>query len=1598
MTNPMAQNRNIDAIINVWKNRLLDLSKRNRALNFKVNKVSTVTVVDELPPEIFRLLCLDKKSLKFDSGEEIATRQENPNSESGSLFDEIDTDEDGTSPKKEKDQTFVPYKTKTLSSKHTDNILQTNSTSENLDKSLRRIDDQARSIIDEQGVNALFLTLGMLHYKESKDSDTSMRAPLILVPVELSRRTAREGFKISATDEEVIFNPSLAEYLKSNFAISLPEFPDSSSLSEDYDLQKYFRSLTKIFSNNKDWKITNEIYLGLFFFQKLVMYKDLEKNQAVVKAHKIFQRIINKQGDSHIGLPEEIRDLSLDEAFAPENAMQVVDADSSQLRAMAAVAQNHDLVMEGPPGTGKSQTITNMIAHALSQGKSVLFVAEKMAALDVVFSRLQKVGLGEFCLELHSTKANKKSVMQNLRHAVDASLTGVSQNETSTQRLSLVRNTLTEYINAVHMPFGALGVSPFHIYARLEKVLDASKMLLEVDISNISESTLEDELRNIDDLVAAGESIGSPQNHPWRDTTKTFYSEHALGEIESTGKTIISGINSLLVDAQKLEDILGLRKIKTFFDIETASDVATTLARSPGAPFEVLRSEAWNSAPPEAIELIKLGREIETLRRRVEQNFIATVFESDPLGEIEYVETKLNGIKKYFAFFDSKYRSIKKRWLSLRLNTYDESLIEQAFEMRFASAYLKKRNLLDSQKILGVQLFGTLWNSESSEWNQLDQYIKWVLEFRKIYIQKGLSERAIATATKATPDVSFVQTLRQDSIQIRDALQKLASLVGWNEEYFADWDVSVIQERVTQIVQNLPLAQRWAAFESTKQKIDGGFGKEILDWVRSGQIGLGDLSSTFQRAFFQKWLSLVIEERAALKEFHSVGHEQRVKEFQDLDKKILRQNQSNLIGNLRAKFQAALKTHEIQTQMLELRSQLNRQRGIWPLRLLMRKCFDVIRAVKPCFMMSPQTVAQLLDADHSQFDLILFDEASQVPTEDAVGAIIRGNQLVVVGDPKQLPPTNFFAVANGQVNFERDEDGEPIFQESESILEEVQNSGVPSTRLKWHYRSANESLITFSNVSFYDSDLFTFPSNETDAYRSGLQFEFVPDGLYEGKGLNAIEARSVADAVVSHFKANPNDSLGIGTFNLRQQIAIQDELELRRRNDLSLEPFFDRTLPEPFFVKNLENIQGDERDVIFLSVTYAKAHDGRLRYNFGPLNSENGWRRMNVLTSRARKSMRVFSSVRAEDIKLEGTASKGAKLLRDFLRYAEHRLLDSPAISTVLETDSPFEFEVYQELTRRGLHLEPQVGVSGYKIDFGVYDNAVTDKFVCGIECDGVAYHSSETARDRDRLRQQVLEDRGWEIHRIWSTDWFKDRNGQLERIVELVEQSRARAQSSPNVISSPNIDDRTRTGLRRDQLATAAAVPKTDHPEVGSFVLPVVANYKITSLTAPYHLHGFHGTHHEELEKMLKTLVECEAPLHIADICSRIAGAFGQRAGSRISSRISSVVASLCRKGIIEKRSDFVYASGAKINVRSRLGTGIPVDRVSPEELNEALLLVLRDGHCFDRNMLINHVRSVFGFERTGPKVKNAVENSIDQLLRDGKIGEGSLGIGLRR
>jgi very-short-patch-repair endonuclease len=1577
----------IAATINNWKRKLLDVSKRNRALNFRPNKVTTITITDEQPAEVFRQLYIHDRSMRFrpapDATETI------PSVSNPALAAQEDTED--FSPALD----FAPYEASDLSRHHTDDILQTSSSPEKLDQSLRRIDEQARASLEEQGVNTLFLALGMLHYKESVDSEEIFRAPLVLLPVELNRNNARAGYGVRASDDEPIINPALVEYLRRTFAVTLPDLPELANLPDSYDLQQFFIESAAAVADQNEWHIKRDIYLSFFSLQKLLMYKDLEAN-ATFAAHPLIRQLILRSGASIRALPEEIRAAELDLVFAPERTAQVTNADSSQLRAILAVSRQHDLVFEGPPGTGKSQTITNLVAQALAENKSVLFVAEKMAALEAVHSRLVEAGLGEFCLELHSTKASKRSIMQEIAAALDASLERPAAIRTATGRIAATRAELTDYVRAVHEPFGAFAISPYQGYGELEQVRNAKKVKFTKLAGPITGEQLADAERDLHNLAVAAQPIGVVAEHAWRDTTRTFYSEQDM----DTAQELLSLLRTRIIHIKELagraQEDLGLPPLDKFAAVNTAGAVAEVIARSPGAPMSALGSEMWNTPPRQAIETVELGRALTQLREQVEQRFAASVLEQEHAGDIAFIEAKLSSIFRWLNFLNGRYRAIKRRWHAYRLHAYRATLFEQAAEMKKVDALRRERANLAAQDAQARQLFGELWQAEHSDWAALGSYIQWVTEFRHVYMSNSLKERVLAVATKPRPDVSLITSLVNEAEQAAKDLAALREHTGWPSDYLASSTFAEITQRLDALYHNIDLAPRWAAFEYVRAKVAQGLASELLEPAMKGEVAFVDLAPALRRAFFQRWLNEALQQREPLRAFNTLTHEQRVAEFKQLDERVLAENRLNLLRDLRNRAQEQLQTKEVVESLPFLRGQLARLRGLSSLRITFQRSLAAIRAIKPVFMMSPLSVAQLLDGKQPPFDLVIFDEASQLPAEDAVGAIVRGSQLVVVGDPKQLPPTNFFSVMSGTVSAPSGEDGTPLFEDSQSILEDFMGSGVPMTRLKWHYRSAHESLINFSNVSFYDSELYTFPSVETDSRAAGLSFEYVPDGVYEGKGLNLIEARLVANAVVRHAKSHPKLSLGVGTFNIRQQIAIQDELELHRRQDPGLEPFFARNKKEPFFVKNLENIQGDERDVIFLSVTYAKNADGVLRYNFGPLNGENGWRRLNVLTTRARLSMRVFSSMKGDEINPVHAASQGPKFLRDFLVYAEHGRLNRIITNAAAKTESPFEREVYIELTRRGLSLQPQVGEAGYRIDFGVIDEQMPGRYLCGIECDGAMYHMSEAARDRDRLRQQVLEARGWVIHRLWSTDWFKDRNGQIERLLNLIEQTRQAAQADEAEMRA-HLAALEQTAQRQAEAEVNSSTPDNSQ-DVVPLAQAIAYIFAKTPLLYPgQDLNTAPASH---ISLAIDEVVAIEAPLHIKDLASRVAARWGHSVvGPSMMRRIRAVAEEMARKKKILLRNEFILAGDSlqEIVVRSRAGTNIQADRIAPEEYRAAIVLILQAGNGLERRTLTNAVRALFGFSRTGPNLEAAIGAVIDSLLAEQIVGEGSTGFKLR-
>lgn len=457
-----------------------------------------------------------------------------------------------------------------------------------------------------------------------------------------------------------------------------------------------------------------------------------------------------------------------------------------------------------------------------------------------------------------------------------------------------------------------------------------------------------------------------------------------------------------------------------------------------------------------------------------------------------------------------------------------------------------------------------------------------------------------------------------------------------------------------------------------------------------------------------------------------------------------------------------------------------------PIRQLVTRAGNALQAIKPCFMMGPLSVAQYIPPGLLDFDLVIMDEASQVKPEEALGAIARGKQIIIVGDPKQLPPTSFFDRLG---EAEIDEEEELALDDSESILDICMQAYRPARRLCWHYRSEHESLINYSNHEFYDKDLILFPSPVGIGHGLGVRFHYIKGAVYDSRR-NKAEAEAVARAVSAHAQHHKELSLGVGTFNIQQKELIEDYIERFRTTNPVLDDFIQRHIANaaPFFVKNLENIQGDERDVIFISTTYGPdGASGKVMQRFGPINSQGGWRRLNVIVTRAKKRTEVFSSMTFSDVIVSSSSSPGVRALRGYLEYAEKGgVVTAKTVLTGKDPDSPFEESVAHVLRQSGYTAVPQVGVAGYFIDIGVEHPTRKDEFVLGVECDGAMYHSAFSARDRDRLRQDVLESRGWKIHRIWSTDWFNNREAEIKRLLQKVEQSIREAGGAIQPLWSP--------------------------------------------------------------------------------------------------------------------------------------------------------------------------------------------------------------------
>ncbi len=1855
--------------IEEWKRKIVDLSRRNRSLYFARTKGSTLKLKKPYLSEIFEHLVNSEENWEFcmpPDAPEASKEGENGDTQPSLL----EQQEDQGSEARELDLDI---------DRGADELLTDVTEGGKLRRILRNLYRRSRTDFEERGVRILFITFGILEWKEVGESEL-IRSPILLVPVELKRESVNDPFQLCPVDEDIVVNPALAVKLADDFKIEVPTVPDDwDSISLDKFLEGFGKQIAK-----QDWEIKAECWLGLFSFHKLVIYHDLKTHAELLGAHSVVQCLCEEEREAVSIEPPDPNEL--DRKTAPDTSFLVADADSSQLVCIEAVKAGSNLVIQGPPGTGKSQTITNLISELIARGKSVLFVSEKMAALEVVFQRLQNASLGHFCLQLHSHRANKREVIQEL-YKTHMEQLQPKKGLTDFEAKQLVerRKKLNDYVHSLHLVRNPLGYSAF------DGLGFASQL---GDVPYVPAGTFEASRLTPESLDGAGQLAhrlqplwpvaAAGQDFPWFGYALPTFTLGVKAALQQTLTECIAAVSSLHQDSGQLAQHLGLavparatdaewllettrllqscpgiekqwilgadldeinseidhyqRLSKTYIGNRGALDsfylseyfllpsdlfsrfklsveeISSSL-RSPVADnitFVVKRSsllewaqdfaariESWtkdgNSTqeslglqgslnikrirqlarigqlceaedrPDETwFEITKLREVADSLptirdsfekrnkdRRSFFGDYDVAALDLDALDLIEKFSGPYSSIFRVFrpAYYKSK-RQIKRlrkdgrfpvsiladlrkvqelknteAQLTREFSRYKELLgasfrgfetdfgrvgraidgaqelvqlagvqplasqfIRQAslqgvatIELRTVSARLRgsigdwekrlqlvkeflppdfwdgsdlpleerplgdlknwsveladrvKRLLSLIESILACtrspdgitcnrmvedldrlgelrkaeaeiaaesehlqERFGKRFTGVQTAWDKVLSAVQWTVGFKKHVGARDIPDSLLnilcAGKEKAPPN----ETLASDLTRFQAAFLMLTSsfsdgFPAISGKPLSQADFVVTVARLKEMTDQLEALRDWIDFKAIENIFrEQGLGELFGNLVcRASSLRAGEIPNVIQRSLLQAWLNWIFAEDACLGTFRGENHERLISEFRELDKKHWEQGVHGIIreiNRLRPASSVIIPGGEAQVLLKEA----NKQRRHLPLRKLFATIPNLLTQLKPCLLMSPISVSQFLDPEKTKFDLVIFDEASQLRSEDAICSVYRGKQLVVCGDNKQLPPTTFFEQGMSDDLPDDDTSANDSFDAFDSVLDACA-AVMPQRQLKWHYRSEHESLIAFSNCTFYDYSLITFPSWLQDDDRLGVKFVHVANGVYDrgGRRDNIREAERVVELVEEHLHRNPNQSLGIVTFSMAQSDTIENHLEQFRRLNPELERYFATDRPERIFVKNLESVQGDERDVLIFSIGYGKDKFGRLTMNFGPLNSSGGERRLNVAVTRARKKIIVVSSIRASDFDLGEINKEGVRVLQRYLDFAE-RGQEALALQVGEgEFESPFEQSVASRIRGLGFAAVPQVGCSSFRVDLGVIDPSHPGRFILGVECDGASYHSSATARDRDRIRQQILEKLGWKIHRIWSPDWVTRNETEVNRLRVAIEAAiidrKENAFSAPSIASNGPVSQ------------NAPVVVEKEMPVIDEqFVIPEwVQMYTVCTPQAPQTCGlQFHDPEALSILKgMLYQIVEDEGPVHKDVAAARLARAWElERVGERMMNSVRSAWRSLSREKLLRIQGEFLWPADAAFHVTVRHPSlddqsHRSINEIPSEEIAAAMKNLTRDSLSIERGKLLVFVARIFGFERAGNHIQKALDGAFEELLETGEI-----------
>ncbi len=895
----------------------------------------------------------------------------------------------------------------------------------------------------------------------------------------------------------------------------------------------------------------------------------------------------------------------------------------------------------------------------------------------------------------------------------------------------------------------------------------------------------------------------------------------------------------------------------------------------------------------------------------------------------------------------------------------------------------------DKQKDFEL-FYGKRYLGFDTDWNELLECCRWMKEFFEKcedFTDEEISEKFVE---KVCIDEAFKTEVTAFCENLGNLIEQYKEDFVWftllfeNSAELLEQPVTEISERANECSQDMHNLELWIDYRELRANLKNIGLSDFIDVFENRHLKGNVAVPVFEKRFFRLWLDSVFPSYPEISGFRHTKHEALINEFSALDKKQFEIAQVRV----RAEIINELPPFDSFTsgEVNILKHELSKQRKIMPIRKLFNKIPNLLLKLKPCLMMSPLSVSQFLESECYQFDTVIFDEASQVKTENAIGAIFRGKQVIIAGDSKQLPPTNFFEVTTQDNEFDRDDDEESELTDT-SVLDEA--LFLPNKELLWHYRSRHEQLIAFSNSKIYKNKLVTFPSSTENEKDWGVEFIYVENGVYNSKGNsrgNAIEAQRVAREVFEHIKNHPERTLGVITFGIVQEYAIESAINKLRLEHPECESFFDEEKHEAFFVKSLENVQGDERDTIMFSIGYAKDKDGKMAMRFGPLSMIGGEKRLNVAITRAKYNVKLIGSILPGDIDIERVSQDGPKLLRKYIEFAMHTETAGENGNENQELDSPFEKSVYDFLVSQGYSVAKKVGCSAYRIDVAVRHPQKEGVFVLGIECDGHTYVSSRTARERDRLRREVLEKMGWKLYRVWSPDWIKDNAGEKKRLLRALEnaiQNYGKDDKNTDVnseIVEPENEEVENEGNPDEQECfddTPLFSVEEKQNNVNSYGIVPYVELDVSKYKKPIQL------------AHVKSMILLEQPVHFDIICERLSAitAPGQTRAD-VQRRVNSLI--LGTRDVFFSHDDYYYSmqfktKGMKLQVRT-VGNRT-IKYLPPEEICAGLIMVAEKCIGLTEEELLTETEHAFGFRRITANINGKFASCLELLKKNKRI-----------